>query len=213
MATKATKATESNGTVNRLPASKPVALIEIRRKNIQVTVEGISPLIVHAWSTKAIRMIEDKQQKKGKTERPAKDPEAEFESCFYRDKEGRSCVKASMFKLAMVTAATSVDDKVNFPKTKIRQAVFVKGDLLPIISPKEPDMRTDPVPVGSGVDIRYRPEYQEWAVDLTLEINEAVLSVEQIVNLLNLAGFAVGIGEWRPEKDGSCGRFQVRAGK
>jgi hypothetical protein len=29
------------------------------------------------------------------------------------------------------------------------------------------------------------------------------------MNLLNTAGFAVGVGEWRPEKDGQYGMFRV----
>ena len=36
-------------------------------------------------------------------------------------------------------------------------------------------------------------------------------TLEQIVNLINLGGFTCGIGEWRPEKDGSFGTYQVVA--
>jgi hypothetical protein len=39
--------------------------------------------------------------------------------------------------------------------------------------------------------------------------NPNVLSVEQIINLFNVAGFAIGVGEWRPQKDGSNGMFHV----
>ncbi len=40
-------------------------------------------------------------------------------------------------------------------------------------------------------------------------LNSGAISAEQIANLLNTAGFGVGIGEWRPEKNGSYGRFHV----
>jgi hypothetical protein len=64
--------------------------------------------------------------------------------------------------------------------------------------------------VGEGTaDIRYRPEFKQWKMPVTLKFNAAVISVEQIANLLNTAGFGVGIGEWRPEKNGSYGRFHV----
>jgi hypothetical protein len=33
--------------------------------------------------------------------------------------------------------------------------------------------------------------------------------MEQIVNLFNIGGFACGVGEWRPGKDGSNGMFHV----
>jgi hypothetical protein len=35
------------------------------------------------------------------------------------------------------------------------------------------------------------------------------MSAEQVLNLFNTAGFACGVGEWRPERDGSNGRFRV----
>jgi hypothetical protein len=42
-----------------------------------------------------------------------------------------------------------------------------------------------------------------------VRFNANVLSAAQIVNLFNTAGFGVGIGEWRPEKDGQFGMFHV----
>ena len=38
---------------------------------------------------------------------------------------------------------------------------------------------------------------------MLVRYNQGVLSESQILNLLNTAGFAVGVGEWRPEKDGA----------
>jgi hypothetical protein len=36
-----------------------------------------------------------------------------------------------------------------------------------------------------------------------------MISDEQIVNLFWRAGYQVGIGDWRPEKNGDFGRFTV----
>lgn len=58
-------------------------------------------------------------------------------------------------------------------------------------------------------DLRYRPEFSEWHAKLLVRYNANVLSESQILNLLNVAGFAVGVGEWRPEKDGQYGMFHV----
>jgi hypothetical protein len=35
------------------------------------------------------------------------------------------------------------------------------------------------------------------------------MSMEQVVNLMNVAGFACGIGDWRVAKDGTFGQFHV----
>ena len=42
-----------------------------------------------------------------------------------------------------------------------------------------------------------------------MKINEDVISSEQAYNLLLIAGFASGIGEWRPERNGDFGTFEV----
>jgi hypothetical protein len=93
--------------------------------------------------------------------------------------------------------------------TEARGAFHVDGEMV-AIQAGPPKMRQDMVRVGMGTaDVRFRGEFTQWAVDLTVSYNAAALSPEQIVNLFNLAGFGVGVGEWRPEKDGGYGRFHV----
>lgn len=91
-------------------------------------------------------------------------------------------------------------------------AFHVIGDLVEIKGSR-PAMRTDFVRVGRfsqrTADIRYRAEFKEWRVDLRILYNMRVISKEQIAHLLNLAGFSVGIGDWRPEKGGQFGMFEV----
>ena len=74
----------------------------------------------------------------------------------------------------------------------------------------DPIMREDIVRVGAGsTDLRYRPEFAEWAMVLTLEYDSKALTQEAILNLIDRAGVGVGLGEWRPEKGGEYGRFEV----
>jgi hypothetical protein len=65
---------------------------------------------------------------------------------------------------------------------------------------------------GKTADLRYRPYFSGWSILLKITHNANVITQEQVVNLLNLAGFSVGIGDWRPEKDGNAGRFHVAIG-
>ena len=58
-------------------------------------------------------------------------------------------------------------------------------------------------------DIRYRGQFPHWWVAVTVRFNANVLSAAQIVNLFNTAGFGVGVGEWRMERDGQFGCFRV----
>ena len=75
-------------------------------------------------------------------------------------------------------------------------------------------MREDMVRVGMGsADIRYRGEFRNWWAELNINFNaNGQYSLEQIINIINAGGFACGVGEWRPEKDGQNGTFHVEAG-
>jgi len=35
------------------------------------------------------------------------------------------------------------------------------------------------------------------------------MTLEQILNVINAGGYTVGIAEWRPEKDGSFGKYHI----
>ena len=76
-----------------------------------------------------------------------------------------------------------------------------------------PQMREDTV-VLSGIsrspDIRYRGMFTNWYADLTIQYNKnGQYTKEQILNFINAAGFSCGIGEWRIERDGVFGTYQI----
>ena len=148
-----------------------------------------------------------KQQGKAKMKNPPKDPQAEFEGAKYLDHKGRDCVQGNFFKQAMVAGARFLDNSIKM--TVIRGAVFIEDDMIPI----EFDdcvMREDTVRVGQGTaDLRYRPMYTNWKVDLNVTYNADVFTAEQVLNFLQVAGYGVGICEWRPECNGSFGRFDI----
>ena len=74
-------------------------------------------------------------------------------------------------------------------------------------------MRKDPVNVQGNKDLRFRPEFRNWKAELLVKFDADRVTVEQIANLLNHGGQTVGVGEWRPEKNGTFGTFQVGASK
>ena len=205
-----------------MAAAAKGAGIELPPLNIQtlkVTLIGDSPLIVHAWSPKAIEMMASKQQKKATAGREAKDPWADFCGSMYwlsdrPDAPTEADVEAAQFgfpaiafKAAAVTACTSIG---SVTKVAARQAFHVEGEFVTIKSPAPPSMREDVCRVGMGTaDLRYRGEWSTWSVELLVKFNAGIMSAEQVVNLFETAGFAVGVGEWRPERDGPYGRFHV----
>lgn len=177
--------------------------IEISRYVIRI--KGNSPLVTHAWSDKAKREMLEKQMGKARNKKAFKDPQADYEAAFYRLADGTAAVPTIAFKAAVVSAARQVE---GLTMTFLRGAFHVEGDLVAIEG--TPEMNEAMVRVGMGTaDIRYRPMWHDWAINLVVRVNQRSITIEQLVHLFNQAGFSVGIGEWRPEKDGSWGMFEV----
>lgn len=189
--------------------------VEIPRVNIQqfiITLVGDSSLIVHNWDEKSKRMMLDKQMKKAKSGKQAKNPQDDYEATMYRLPDGGHGFPARGFKASAVNACRQID---GIAMTEARGAFQVVGDLVRLKC-SDPVMREDMVRIGMGTsDIRYRAEYETWEADITIRYNADFMSKEQIVNLFNTAGFCSGIGEWRPSSPkcaGSFGMFHVKRG-
>ncbi|HVI28860.1 hypothetical protein [Hansschlegelia sp.] len=206
-------------------AKKTETTIEIPRLEVEmleVTIVGDSPLIVHAWSAKAKREMLQKQMKKAKAAKEAKDPRKDFEESLYRFEDGGYGFPSVGFKAAAATAALTTD---GIKKAHALRAFHVIGEDIDVngafdgtvmrqnlvrIEGAPPRMREDLVRVGMGTaDLRYRAEFPTWFARILVRHQPRLLSAEQILNLINLAGFSVGVGEWRPEKGGSSGMFHV----
>lgn len=187
-------------------------VINIPRPNIEqmkVSIKGTAPLIFNKFSEKAKQMILDKQLKKAKTGREAKDPQADYQNSYYRNKDGKIAFPATNIKQAIVDSARNVE---GLPMTLLRGAVFVLGDEDGFIEVKyeEEGMRQDMVRVGMGsADVRFRGQVKGWSMEFLIKYNASVLSNEQILNLLQYAGFSCGLGEWRPQKNGDYGTFEI----
>jgi hypothetical protein len=190
-----------------------VVVKDFGTETICVTVEGTSPLIMHKWSEKTIREHNDKKLGLNpKPKREIADPQTEYEAAIYRLEDGTPGFPATAFKLAATRAASFF----GFKMTEFRPLTFFGGSgvdqLVPIIG--EPKMREDIVRVGGKgkgtgtMDTRWRAEFWPWSAKLTIRYISSVMTAEQVVNIINASGMN-GIGEWRPEKDGTFGTFRV----
>ena len=189
-------------------------------KKIDLTLRGRkgSLLVTHVFAEKAKAEIRDRQQKKAKKAKEERRPEEEFLAARYVDGKGRECVPLTAIKKALVSAATAFDD---LTKVALRQAIFVsatgspESDLVPILNndgtPAVGKMREDAVTIGMGKrGLTYRPAYPEWNLKVTIEYNMRLVSEEQLLALVDQAGWGVGICEGRPEKSSALGwgRFE-----
>lgn len=194
-----------------------MTLPTLRQEAALITLTGTSPLLVHKFSDAQKDELEAKQGGAAKPLREYRVPVQEAEEALYVCADGRFGFPANAIKICLVDAAGRFGSAT---KTVLRGALSM--DMPPNVKepwdgliPLETDgwkMQRDHVRlagIGRTPTLRYRPRFDVWALHVPVQFLAAVVSTEQLVNLFNLAGFTLGIGEWRPERDGIYGRFRV----
>lgn len=191
--------------------SVSVEVVEFSIRQVTIPIVGISPLICHAWSEKSKKMIADKQAGKAKNKKhEIRDPEADYEAAKHISADGWEGLPAAAIKAAMIRGAKMV----GMVMKDTQAAFFVNADCEQTQLVRlhgESRMRTDMVRVGMGAaDIRYRPEYPEWYIELNIDFNEGLISIDQLHQIVKAAGYGNGLGEMRPEKGKfNYGRFKL----
>lgn len=196
------KAVETTDTQVKLPP--------ISKLRVGLRIVGTSPLIQHAWSEKAKEMIRGKHAGKKTKNREIRNPQQEGEQAAYYTEKKKYGVPAMAIKSALIGAAHK---DIGVEKTVVKKALFIEcSDRNGVLAMDcdEPEIREDMVRVGVGsTDLRYRPYFFRWAVNVSFVVDSGWLQVADLCNLVDRAGFGVGIGEWRPEKGGDFGRFEL----
>ena len=57
--------------------------------------------------------------------------------------------------------------------------------------------------------LRTRAKFDQWGVRFTVEVDDELVDQSQLALWLDIAGRRIGLGDWRPEKSGDYGRFEV----
>ncbi len=194
-------------------------------KSFSVWMVGDTPIITHAWSEKAKREMLSKQVKAPKAGKDARDPQADFVSSLYDMGDGsfgfpatgiKNCILSAAHKdKGIARSATMAALWLNAEMVRTRPALAGAVCDMPLIRihGSKPEMREDMVKVGSGLNktasLAYRAQFTVWAMKVTGRFNAASLNAEQLAFLIQEAGMAYGLGEWRNERKGMFGAFHL----
>ena len=203
------------------------------RKRVKIRIVGDTPLITHAWDEKAKRMKKEQQERipfddfaRGlywltpmptttyKDKLTGKDREIVTEELYEKaiTEGARFGFPANSFKKAANSGAYRkgwIPDKVT-----ANGAYFLwaeDGGEFVEIKGSTPMLREDMVKLkGLTADLRYRPIFETWYCDMILDFDEnGQFSLSDLLSFIQAGGYSVGVGEWRPEKSGTCGMFHV----
>jgi hypothetical protein len=174
---------------------------------------GTSPFVQARFSAKAKQAMMAKMAAgstaRGKKIRDARDFDQDCKDAMHIGIDGRPGVPAGAFRNAMISACRLV----GFKMTMAKLSVFVEADTFDAVDGvplvhingdwERLDMHTRNA--TGVVDIRVRPMWREWWMDLRVKFDEDQFTLTDVSNLLMRAGVQVGIGEGRHDSKSSTG--------
>lgn len=173
-------------------------------KKYEVEIKGVSPYLMHKFGEEE---ADTKVQRKvGK-----KDYEAEVNKALYQSPDGEIYVPSAQIKGCLIEAGKQmrVVGKGKATYSKLFGAfVIVEPDTIPMLNQNwETDARA--VVIQRARIIRYRPKFKEWGLKFNIISLEENINDDVIRQGLEIGGNYSGIGDFRPQKKGSFGRFMV----
>lgn len=185
-------------------AAKSIVIEQPKSFSVCVEITGMSDLIQNNFAQKSVEAMLKKHMGLS-VQRESKKPRELLEQAMVKNVDGKICLSPTCFKKAMLGAAGSVKLK----KTDLRTAIFIRGNSIPITYEKMvPRMDICRLAgVGRTPDVRFRPSFQNWKARMVIQFSDT-LGVQSVIDLLNRSGSG-GVGEWRPQRDGTFGTFRV----
>ena len=198
--------------------------IEIKRietKQVTVKIVGDGDLILNKMNDVSARQLTDQRKNKAKDLEVPNEWEQIITALHWRDgkptdfseqgliyalKNNAPCITAFGLKKSFGEAV--VRNEIDKFKTKFDPSVNIiaKGNLIPIKFTEHyiDEKLMSPVR-GKPVLVRMN-RFSGWSAEFTIQFTENVYSLEQIINIINLAGFGLGIGSGRTS---GYGRYHV----
>ena len=185
---------------------------------IQVTITGVTPLLMHRFGPNATAELEEVT----KTSKPKEHtPERDAEDAAYRDADGTLYVPAEMIVGTIKGAASAHKEKSSRRSMKNVAAGAITVTPMRLTLSDKPggkslreykiDSRAVVIPATKGRVLRHRPILEAWSATFVIDIDDEIIGAADVKRFLDEAGRRVGIGDFRPAKGGGFGKFIVTA--
>ena len=148
-------------------------------------------------------------------------PEREAENGAYRLPDGALYFPTLAFRQALIDAGTGRRIGKRGASSVLTGSVFLPdgvGMETPLVDPdtSEPlrdyvvDVQRAVIRTTKAGVVRARPRLDRWAADIAFEYDDSFFPGELLTEVFALAGTTIGVGNYRPQKRGIFGRFQVK---
>lgn len=206
---------------------KEVEVIEFKPivpKTVEITIEGDTDLVLNKMNDVTTRQLTDARKDKAKdlskpneweeiitavhwiNGKPEEFSEKTLKECL-NPKKNAPCITAFGLKKSFGEALTR--NKISTYSTEFRATVNVIGERANLIPIRFSEYHLDEMLMspkkGAPVLVKLN-RFSGWSAKFRISFLENVYSLEQIVNIINLSGFGIGIGSSR---NSDFGRYHV----
>ncbi len=177
-----------------------IMLQPINVGRVKVPIKGKTNLLMDKFPEDSKRQILAKQSGVAKgNKKKIRDTKQETQEAIHITKSGKIGYPAFGFKKGMMEATSFVGDKA-FSKKLVSGAVKimnVEDGLIPIKFGKQTVLEHN-----IGAQTKFTPQFHDWSCELDIQYDQNNISAQDIITLLNYAGFYNGVGAWRPKGGG-----------
>src|SRR5262245_11373834 len=172
-------------------------------KGVQVTIQGTSPLLMHAFPMVPIEGLDKKT------------PLEQATLALYKATDDTIYVPGVAIQRTFINGAV-------YSKGKGRGTLQRSAAACLMISPEhvtmdpqgwEIDSRPVVVPATKGRVMRHRPRFDKWTLTFEIEYDDVLLNAKELRKIVDDSGQRVGLLDFRPANKGPFGRFMVTSWK
>ncbi len=193
-------------------ASQALARKRSTRVRLAIAVTLVSPMLMHRWGQKAVLQLVGKMvgQDVPKTD---KDLTAEYEQSWYRNTDGDLVVPCRLMKESFCSGG---GDNVGgiVSKAQLSRELRVLGHTAPVIAPRGEEVRSMSIEMTRTSTGTPQPTARALIpagsrFELVVEF-PPTLTPDKVMAACQAAGDVIGIGDWRAEKGGEHGLYEVQ---
>jgi len=184
-----------------------VSVAPLALKKAKIIIKGKTPLLSDRFSEEVQKDILDKQTGKTKGKKVIRDIKREIERAIHYLPNGKVGFPAQGIIAGMIES-TSFCGAKDFSKKLIRglKIINTTNGLLEIHFKKQ-----DVLEHRIGNITKFTPQFYDWNMEVIFEYDENNISIQDLIALINYAGFYYGLGSWSPrcKSGGNFGMYEV----
>jgi len=182
--------------------------------HVRVKCEGVTPILFNRKTDELLWKLISKE-KSAKTAAAPGTPREMCEPKLYRTQKGAPYIPGEMLMSALINAGQFIrlDGKrqVSTAKSTVLPAFLTLLDhVLELPNPNwEVDLRGGVNPNGGEAVAIIRPRFDEWGFTANVLIEDTEIGEDKMRQLFDYAGTRMGLGDFRPQRKGTYGKFRV----